>query len=150
MKTVSLFIAAFLIGALFLFLRGTAVQETDGKGKQVNIKITSDDMVIMATLNDSAPSRDLIKRLPITLNLHSHQNREYYADIGLAKDGNTQSGYEIGDIAYWTPGDSLVFFHREGYTGNLIKMGYITSELDTLRSMGGSFQAKIEIASDGR
>lgn len=133
-----------LIAVLLLALTGAAAQESGEK--QVKIKITSGNTEITAMLNDTSPARDLIKKLPVTLNLHQHQSREYYAGIRLDKNSPTQDGYQTGDMAYWTPGNSLVLFYGEGYTGSLIIMGKITSGLNLLPAMGNSFTAKIERA----
>lgn len=116
--------------------------------KSVKIKITSGNQVIFASLNNSAPAQDLLNRLPITLYLNAHQNREYYASIHLDNNSSTQDGYQIGDIAYWTPGNSLILFYDKGYTNSLIIMGKISSGLDMLQDMGAGFSAKIEKVED--
>lgn len=137
---------AFLVISILLpVFRGAAAEKTGEK--EVEIKITSGNTVITATLNNSSASKDFIKKLPLTLNLYFHQNREYYTDIRLDKNDQTQNGYTIGDIAYWTPGNSLVFFYNEGYTGNLIIMGKIKSGLKELPKIGKNPKVKIEIVS---
>lgn len=132
--------------ALLLFVKGADAQSLGDK--QVKIRITSGDLRVDGVLNDSTPAKDLLKRLPITLNLNMHQSREYYADIRLDKNGSIQNGYQVGDIAYWAPGNSLVFFYNKGYTGSLIIMGKMTSGLNELTKMGSSFTARIERIED--
>lgn len=132
--------------ALLLFMKGA---EAQGLGeKNVRIRITSGDLHVEAILNDTSTAQDLLKRLPLTLNLHQHQSREYYADIRLDKNDATQGGYQIGDIAYWAPGNSLVFFYDKGYTGSLIIMGKMTGNFSQLSNMGNSFKARIERIED--
>jgi hypothetical protein len=126
------------------FVAALFAATSEGKA-EMNIKITAGQTVIMASLNDSAPAKDLFSKLPLTLAMNRHQNREYYADIRLDKSGKTQDGYQVGDIAYWGTGNSLVLFYDKGYTGGLIIMGRITSGLDKLSSMGGDFTALIEV-----
>lgn len=138
MKKTTLILAMTL---LLLFKGADAIERGD---KLVRITLTSKDVKIEAILNESAPAKELLSRLPITLNLHQHQAREYYANIRLDKNDRTQDGYQVGDIAYWTPGNSLVFFYDKGYTGSLIQMGKITAGLDKLSKMGSSFEVKIE------
>lgn len=142
MKNIVLTIAM----ALLLFIKGAAAQSSGEK--QVRIRITSVDLSIEATLNNSAPAQDLLKKLPITLNLHQHQAREYYADIELDKNDITQAVYQVGDIAYWTPGNSLVFFYDKGNTGSLIIMGKMILSSNELSRKGSSFQVKIEKVED--
>lgn len=132
---------------LMLFAFQGAEAQTAGE-KSVKIKITSKNKVIFARLNNSAPAQDLLSRLPITLYMRGHQNREYYTNIRLNNDYSTQDGYQIGDIAYWTLGNSLVLFYDKGHTDNLIIMGNITIGLDALPDMGSGFSAKIEKVED--
>lgn len=132
--------------ALLLFIKGADAQRLGEK--QVRIRITSEDLSIEATLNNSAPAQDLLKRLPITLSLHQHQAREYYANIRLDKNDITQAVYQVGDIAYWTSGNSLVFFYDKGYTGSLIIMGKMILSSNKLSKKGISFQARIERIED--
>lgn len=142
MKKLCIYIISF-VAVLFLSYSGTAAAQ---RGEySMKIKITSQNMTIIAQLNNSATSKDLIGRLPLTLNLHQHQNREYYADIRLDKDSPSKGGYKIGEIAYWAPGNNLVLFYGKGYTGNLISMGQIISGLEQLPQMGDSFTARFEI-----
>lgn len=145
MKKLILSIVFFTV-PLFLVYQGTMADER--VKDNMKIKITSGDRVIMANLNNTLPAIDLAKKLPIILMLKSHQNREYYSEIALAKEGLRQNNYQIGDIAYWTIGDSLVLFYDKGYTSNLIIMGQITSGLENLFDMGNSFSAKIEKIED--
>lgn len=136
-------LVVFAATMMLLGFQGASAQKTGENS--VKIKITSGEIVIMAVLNDSPPAVDLIKRLPITLNLHRHQSREYYADIGLKKSGATQDGYQVGDIAYWVSGNNLVLFFDKGYTGNLIIMGKMISDPKMLALMENNIRAQIEI-----
>ncbi len=135
-----------LITLLPLSLHGAEM--VDKGTEKVKIRITSEKNIITAVLNDTPTAQDLIKKLPITLKMNMHQNREYYTDINLSKNTPTQNGYKIGDIGYWTPGNNMVIFYDKGYTSSLIIMGHITSEIETLSNMGNSFIAKIEKIED--
>lgn len=112
--------------------------------KLMKIKLTVNDAVLTGFLNDSSTSEDLYDKLPIRLTMYPHENREVYGEIHLAKTTNTQNGYRIGDISYWTPGNALVVFYGKGYTGSLIPMGRITSGLDKLTEINNSFSVLIE------
>lgn len=145
MKKLYLFIISFAAG-LFLTFQGISA-EKQGE-ESVKIKITSGNKIIFAQLNDPVTAQDLLSRLPITLQMNAHQNREYYASIRLDQNSSTQDGYQIGDIAYWALGNSLILFYDKGYTSNLIVMGKIGSGLDMLQDMGTGFSAKIEKVED--
>lgn len=111
----------------------------------MKIKITIDNNVIVVELNDSATAKDLFSKLPLTLHLNKHQNREYYTRIKLDKTFPPQDGYQVGDIGYWAAGDALVFFYDIGYTDNLIILGQITQGIELLPKMGNSVSAHIEV-----
>lgn len=113
--------------------------------KKMKIKITIDDNLIVAELNNTDTARDLLSKLPLTLQLNKHQNREYYTGIKLDKTALTQNGYQVGDIGYWTAGNSLVFFYGRGSTDGLIIMGKITQGLELLSKMDNAVSAHIEV-----
>lgn len=138
MKETALIIAM----ALLLFVKGAEAAEQGEK--LVKIILTTQDKKIEAVLNETAPAKDLLNRLPLSLNLYQHQAREYYAEIKLDKNDSTQNSYRVGDIAYWTPGNNLVLFYGKGQTNSLIKMGTITHGLEQLSKMGSSIQIRIE------
>lgn len=120
------------------------IGQTRRENQKMNIKITAQNHVFFGALNNSPTSQNLYEKLPLTLTLSRHQNREYYTDLSLDTRGNQTNGYQIGDIAYWVPGHNLVFFYDTGYTGNLIILGKITDGLDELSTMDAHFQAVIE------
>jgi hypothetical protein len=49
--------------------------------------------------------------------------------VGLTRQA---SGYEVGDIGYWTPGHALVIFYAQNgeIISNLQEMGYIDSGVE--------------------
>lgn len=137
----------FLLSSGLLFISERAATAKAGEQK-MRIRITSENIIIEATLNDSITSQDLAKKLPLTLDMYQHQSREYYANIYLKKNEQTQNGYKIGDIAYWKNGNSLVLFYDKGHTEDLIIMGKMTSNIDKLHTMEKSFKAIIEKIED--
>ena len=117
----------------------------DEGGKQMEIRISGAEFEIKAELNDTATSKDLWASLPVRLRFYPLQNREFYAPIALEKEGSdVRDGYEIGDIGYWTGGDTVVLYYGEGWTGDLIIMGRMTSDFDFLRTISEPFDAVIE------
>ena len=114
-------------------------------GKQMEIRISGAEFEIKAELNDTATSKDLWASLPVRLRFYPLQNREFYAPIALEIEGSdVRDGYEIGDIGYWTGGDTVVLYYGEGWTGDLIIMGRMTSDFDFLRTISEPFDAVIE------
>ena len=113
----------------------------------MQIKITVEGTVITADLYDNPTSRDLYSLLPAELYMNPLQNREFYGNIQLFSDTKRQDGYQIGDIGYWIPGETLVLYYGPGYTDNLIIMGHITEGLEKLATNDHGFTAVIEKAS---
>ena len=118
--------------------------EKPNQAENMNIKISIGDKILTATLNDTPTSQDFIARLPLTLQMSRHDNREYYAAISLSKNASTEDGYVVGDICYWAPGNCIVFYYAKGYSGSLLKMGRITSDLSIFKSLDNNIAVIIE------
>ena len=118
--------------------------ENPNQSENMNIKISIGDKILTATLNDTPTSQDFIARLPLTLKMSRHDDREYYAAISLSKNASTEDGYVVGDICYWAPGDCIVFYYAKGYSGSLLKMGRITSDLSIFKSLDNNIAVIIE------
>ena len=101
-------------------------------GADMKIQISINNTKIYGELNDSAASNDLWRQLPLKLKMYPHQSREIYANMSLIHSDKTVNSYNVGDIAYWTPGDALVLYYGPGYTDNLIIMGKMTTDYSEL------------------
>lgn len=122
-----------------------------GKGEEEAAHITMiiGDKIITACLNDSRTSQDFIASLPATMKMTRWGEREYYGKVGaaLSVEGQRQSGFANGDVAYWAPGGSFAIFFNETANQNisdLIVMGKITSNLETFDTLGESVVMRIE------
>lgn len=122
----------------------TEQPENPNQSENMNIKISIGDKILTATLNDTPTSQDFIARLPLTLQMSRHDDREYYAAISLSKNASTEDGYVVGDICYWAPGDCIVFYYAKGYSGSLLKMGRITSDLSIFKSLDNNIAVIME------
>lgn len=119
-------------------------EKNPNQSENMNIKISIGDKILTATLNNTPTSQDFIARLPLTLQMSRHDDREYYAAISLSKNASTEDGYVIGDICYWAPGNCIVFYYAKGNSGSLIKMGRITSDLSIFKSLDNNIVVIIE------
>src|SRR6266850_7400484 len=83
-----------------------------GDIKDMKLKITVGDKVLTAALYDNATTRELISRLPLTLPMKDLYEREvvYNFPEALPVSEEKRSGYEVGDISYWSPWKSFVIF----------------------------------------
>lgn len=133
---------AIILGIMLFVTQTAFADETE---KQMKIKMTIDTHIIIAELNNTATAEDFFSKLPLTLTLNNHQNREYYTNIKLDKMAPIQNGYQVGDIGYWGAGNALVFFYDTGYTDNLIILGKIIQGLEFFPHMSHAVSAHIEV-----
>lgn len=116
--------------------------DDNGSAERTAITLTVGETVLEGYLNDNRSARDLISRLPVTVSLNRGA-RDYCGDItpALAYDeGDVQNGWKNGDLAFWTAGNDFVIFHSDeensSATGDIVKIGAVTSDLETVRSLG--------------
>ena len=105
---------------------------------QIRIKVGNHELT--ATLLDNATTRAFVDMLPITLTMLDLYGREmcYRFPEALPADEARRSGYDVGDIAYWTPRHSFVIFYEQNgeIIGNLQKIGRIHSDVDLFARTG--------------
>lgn len=110
--------------------------------KTYKIKITANGKTLSAILEDNATSRDLIKKMPLTLNMMDLYNREMcyrFGRNGLATEELRSDGYKIGDIAYWPPAGSLVILYRQnGEEFERAHLGNIESGVELFETTGNT------------
>lgn len=106
------------------------------KTKGIKVKVTVGQQILTATLIDNATTRSLIAKFPLTvpmMNLYARELVYRFPDPLPANEEQT-SGYEIGDISYWTPRHSFVFFYKQNgeVISNLQKIGRFDSNVEVL------------------
>ena len=109
------------------------------KSKEFKIKVTAGARVLTATLIDNATTRDLVAKFPLTVPMRNLYAREmvYRLPSPLPANEAERSGYEVGDLSYWTPGHSLVIFYEQNaeVINSLQKIGRFDSNLDFFKSI---------------
>ncbi len=104
-------------------------------------------------LYDCQAAKDLAAALPQTVSM-SRWGDEYYGRLsaGIAAKGGMRDDYEIGEVAYWPPGNAFCIFFgpTPASTGDQPKMaspgvplGKITGDATALRKLGGSVKATL-------
>ncbi|WP_161951808.1 cyclophilin-like fold protein [Parabacteroides timonensis] len=123
--------------------------DNNGSGERTAVTLTVGETVLEGYLNDNRSARDLISRLPVTVSLNRGAH-DYCGDItpALAYDeGDVQNGWKNGDLAFWTAGNDFVIFHSDeensSSTGNIVNIGAVTSDLETVRSLGQNINVTI-------
>ncbi len=121
---------------------------THQRASTMKIRMTVEDKILTATLEDNPTSKDFVSLLPITLTLKDYAATEKIGDLPrrLSIEG-TPAGSDpsIGDITYYSPWGNLAIFYRDaGYDSGLIKLGAIESGIEAL-NRPGSFEVTIDL-----
>ena len=114
-----------------------------------NIVMTTKDIVITATLDNSETTQEFLSTLPRTLTMNRYGDREYYGRIeSISENGESIPDFENGDVTYYPAGPSFaIFFDGEDRSNQagLIRMGKITSDLSVFDELGDSVELQIEL-----
>jgi len=78
------------------------------------ITITAGQVVLPATLNDSASARAVGKALPIEARANRWGEEIYFEiPIQLEESSDARTDMQVGELAYWAPGSAFcIFFGR--------------------------------------
>lgn len=116
---------------------------TEGNSTEVSdvkVKITVGNTELIATLENNATTQALIEKMPMTLpmmNLYGREMCYRYGAYALPTDNMRSDGYEIGDIAYWAPGGSLVILYdQNGEHFERQHLGHIDSGVEIFETTG--------------
>lgn len=116
----------------------TASNETEVS--EVKIKITVGETELIATMEDNATTQAIIEQMPMTLPMMDLYGREMcyrYGAYALPTDNLRSDGYEVGDIAYWAPGGSLVILYAQnGEEFERQHLGHIDSGVEVFANTG--------------
>lgn len=123
------------------------ISANDAEAENV-IKFSWDNKEILVELNDSNASKDLISRLPLTMEFEDYNNTEKvgYLDEKLDDSGSDDNhDPNIGDLTSYTPWGTLSLFYRDFESSSgLISLGSVISGSEFLTEMEGSI--RIEFA----
>lgn len=134
---------------------GISDEDSDGTtAERTAITLTVGETILEGYLNDNRSACDLISRLPVTVSLN-RGSHDYCGDISPAlayDEEDVQNGWKNGDLAFWTAGNDFVIFHSDEENsfsiGNIVNIGAVTSDLETVRSLGQNIDVTIAKAGD--
>jgi len=118
----------------------------------MKIRLKIEDKVLTATLIDSRTTRDFVSLLPLTLRMNDLFRREKFAHLprAISDEGKRTHTYEIGQVAYWSPGPDLAIFYRKDGekipNPGIIIIGKIDSGVEVL-DVVGSVKVAVELVS---
>ena len=117
----------------------------------MKISLKVGEKVLSASLVDSPTTRDFVSLLPLTVTMSDLFGREKYGPLprAISDGGNRTRRYEIGDVAYWSPGPDVAVYYRDDGQAipppGIIVIGKIDSGVDALNTPG-SATVSIDIA----
>lgn len=114
------------------------------------VHITVDGSEITAELNNSKAAQEFASMLPLTVSMTRMGEHEYYGglDTPLSHTEDLQTGYTVGDLAFWTPGDlfAIYFDEPEDDPEGLMILGHIISDMSVFDTMNASVEMEITLA----
>lgn len=148
MKALRTLTASVMITASFL-LAGAPARPALA-GETMDIQILVDGEALPATLEDNPTSRDFASLFPLTVTMRDYNSTEKIGDPPrrLSTEG-APDGFDpsAGDIALYAPWGNLVLYYRDFvWSRGAILLGRITSGVDKLAAMSGSFDVTFELA----
>ena len=135
--------------ALSLAVFGDEKTTTKHRGS-MKITLKVGDKALTATLIDGKTAHDFVSLLPLTLTMNDLFRREKFAHLprAISTEGKRTQIYEVGDIAYWSPGpDVAIYYQHDGEkipNSGIIVIGKLDSGVDAF-NVPGSAEVKIEV-----
>ena len=117
----------------------------------MKMRLTLDNSkAITATLIDSETTRDFVSLLPLTLTMNDLFGREKFASLprAISTEAKRTHTYEVGNVAYWSPGPDLaIFYRRDGQkipAPGIIVIGKLDSAAVEALNVPGSVRVAFE------
>lgn len=124
------------------------IDSSQERGENVKVNIKVGNRTLTATLYDNATTRDLIQKLPLTIDMMDLYGREmcYRFEEELAYDDAKVRGYEVGEIIYYPPMHSFVFMYKQnGENFQMQSIGKFDSGIEIFETTGDT-EVTIELA----
>ena len=118
---------------------------------ETKIKITLDSgKEVLATINDTKTSRDLLSRLPLNITMTDLFGREKYYNFNepLENSDKKEYTYNKGDIFYWPPQHSFVIIYRQDndtIPNGMYMLGHVDNNIELFDNKGKLLNVKIEL-----
>lgn len=111
--------------------------------KKTLVKITiNGKRTINAQFEDNATTRELISRMPFTIemdNLYSREMCHRYGRGGLPTDEARDRDYQVGDVSYWPPMGSLVILYQQnGEVFEQQPIGHVDDDVSFFSKLGSA------------
>ena len=122
---------------------GKTVSETLPSMEGRQVKMTSGDVEVIITLNDSQAAADFAGMLPMELKLIERNDfaKGMTLPRALSSEEPTTREYAIGDFGYWAAGPDLAIFYDDIYEQTIvpvIPMGRAEEGAENMRNTYGT------------
>ena len=139
-----------LLAALLLLTSDGAVAQ--GDEPSLRIRLTAGETVLYATLEDNSASRDLLSRLPLSLDWQDYNATEKiaYPEAPLElSDALDNCDPDVGTLAYYAPWGNLCLFYRDfRHSEGLVPLGHIEGDVEALTAFEDGFVMLMERANE--
>ena len=119
----------------------------------MEIQIRIDQQRFGATLTDSPATRDLLARLPTTIEMTDHGGVEKTGPLptSLSLDGQPEGADPgVGDVGYYAPGnDFVVYYGDQSYYPGIVVLGRLRGDAAArIAELDGPVTALVESLSN--
>jgi hypothetical protein len=128
---------------------GGAVPNDPTGAVRIRLRIGDDEAT--ATLQDSAPARDVAAMLPMTIRMHDLFGREKPGRLPrqLSIEGaRREFDYQVGELTYWAPSNEIAIFYADDGQAipqpGLVRLGTVATGLEVIAAAGNDFELTIE------
>ena len=141
---------AIALAAILSPTARSADNTTTNQTPAMKIRLRIDNKVLTATLADNKTARDFVSLLPLTLTMDDLFGREKFGHLprAISEEGKRTHTYEIGEIAYWSPGpDVAIYYRNDGEKipdPGIIVIGKIDSGIGAF-NIAGSVKVTMEV-----
>lgn len=121
-----------------------AYQSAEGR----QVRMTSGDVEVVITLNDSRAAADFAGMLPLELTLIERNGfaKGMTLPRALSTTEETTRSYGIGDFGYWSAGPDLAIFYDDIYEQTIvpvIPMGKAEAGAENMRNTSGTVKLEL-------
>jgi hypothetical protein len=115
----------------------------------MRVRITIGQQDFQATLDDSAASRELAARLPLTMEMADHGGVEKTGRLPfpLSLDGQPAGADpDIGDVGFYAPGNDLVLYYGDqSYYDGIVILGRLNGDAaERIAALDGSVTVQLQ------
>ena len=115
----------------------------------VQLQITAGDVELVATLRDTAATRDLLAQLPLRLSMRDHGGVEKTGALPRAlstDDDPAGADPDVADLGYYAPSKDLVLYYGDqSYYAGIVILGRLHGDVGALAEIDGDLDVEVDL-----